>query len=54
LLQGGNRGPVPCDGKKALNLETNTLRLSDAGQCADVPLPAAERVQVDSLLAPGR
>jgi hypothetical protein len=26
--------------------------LSDAGRCADVPLHAAERVRVDSLLAP--
>jgi hypothetical protein len=31
--------------KQALNLQTNTLWLSDAGQCADVPRPAAERVQ---------
>jgi hypothetical protein len=32
--------------KQALNLQTNTLWLSNAGQCADVPVPAAERVQV--------
>ncbi len=36
--------------KQALNLQTNTLWLSDAGQCADVPVPAAERVQVVSDL----
>ena len=35
--------------KQALNLETNTLWLSDAGRCADVPVPAAERVQVPAL-----
>ena len=45
LLQGGNRGPVPRASKQALSLQTNTLWLSDAGQCADVPQPAAERVQ---------
>src|SRR6266852_6067629 len=32
--------------RQALNLQTNTLWLSDAGRCADVPVPAAERVQV--------
>jgi hypothetical protein len=31
--------------KQALNLQTNTLWLSDAGECADVPLPAAERAR---------
>jgi hypothetical protein len=31
--------------KQAFDLQTNTLWLSDAGQCADVPRPAAERVQ---------
>jgi hypothetical protein len=39
---GRGRGPV----KQAFNLQTNTLWLSDAGRCADVPQPAAERVQL--------
>ncbi len=46
LLQGGNRGRCRAPVKQALNLQTNTVWLSGAGQCVDVPLPAAERVQV--------
>jgi len=44
-FKAGTAGRCRVPVKQALNLQTNTLCLRDAGQCADVPLPAAERVQ---------
>ena len=51
-FKAGTAGRCRVPVKQALNLQTNTLWLSDAGQCADVPVPAAERVQVEGRQNP--